>query len=373
MSPMRRGLLGVVVSACLSAGCGASGISNYVVADMERVRTSPGVADAAKLAPQEFALAENQRAAARKASHDGDEVSASLYAAQAVASYTDALVLARLARATVEKDRASADLVRDEARANKLAAERADAEHEADELEKNLTIAREMLTPATSGHADPAREAARLVAARALSAQARLLCGAARLVSPSLEGLDTLDKDIDALDRELSAGGKAAPIDVAARTRAACLGLLTLARRTSSSTAPADPDALLSDLSASGQFEPSRDERGVVVVLRGAFKGTTLTPAAGTALAELGRVSASHPAFAVQVVLHDASAPSPQDAAADTQRAQAAALALEAAGASAARVKAETAGARAPLVDPQDARHHDRNARLEVVFVSPSG
>jgi hypothetical protein len=366
-------LLAVATAALVLGGCGATGISNYVVADMERVRTSPGVDAAAKLAPEPFAKAELERADARKASHDGDEVSASLYAGQAIASYTDALVLARLARATIENDRASSDLARDEARANKLAAERGDAEHEAEELEKKLTIAREMLTPSLSGRADPAREAARLVAARTLAAQARLLCGAARLVSPSLDGLDALDKEVDQLDRGLKDTGKRADIDAAARTRAACLGLLTRARRTSAASPQAEPDTLLSELSASGQFEPSRDERGVVIVMRDAFKGTSLTARASTALAELGRVASSHPSFAVQIVVHDATAPTAEEAAADNQRGQAAALAIVAGGASAAHVKAETAGSRFPIVDPGDAAHRARNARLEVVFVSPSG
>jgi flagellar motor protein MotB len=362
------------VVALLLFGCGATGIKNYVVADMERLRASPNVHDAAVFAPQQVALAEAERAAAVKASHDGDEVSASLHAGQAIASYTDALALARLARATEEKDRASADLARDEARAQKLAAERTDAEHEATELENKLRIAQETLSPAPSGRADPEREAARLIAARALAEQARLLCGAARLVSPTLEGLDALDKEVDALDAQLAKRtGGATPIDAAARTRAACLGLLTRARRTSDAPPQAEPDTLLSELSASGQFEPSRDERGVVVTLREAFKGTSLSPAATSALAELGRIASAHPGFGVQVVLHDAAAPSAGEASADSQRAQAAAAAIVAAGAPATHVKAETAGARSPIVDPQDARHRARNARLEVVFVGPGG
>jgi len=363
----------VFAGALLITGCGATGVTNNFVADMERLHASPSVADGAKYAPQQFALAESERALAQKATRDGDDVAAGLYAGQAIATYTDALTLARLARATVEKDQASSDLARDEARAQKLAAERAEAEHEADQLEKKLKIAEETLAPATSGRADPQREAARLVAARALAAQARLLCGAARLLSPTLEGLAVLDKEVDALDAQIDKHVGGAPIDAAARARAGCLGLLTQARRTSDASPQTEPDALLSELSATGQYAPSRDERGVVVTLRDAFKGTSLTPGATTAIADLGRVAAAHPGFAVQVVVHDATAPSAAEATADTQRAQAAAAALVGAGAPAAHVKAETAGARAPLVDPQDARHRARNARLEVVFVSPSG
>jgi flagellar motor protein MotB len=365
--------LSVTGLALLSAGCGVSGVTNGTVANMERVRNSPSVRDGARFAPQEFELAENERVLSQKASRDGDEIAASLYGEQATASYTDAVVLARLARATIERDKASSDLARDEARAQKLAGERAEAELVADELSRKLRIAREALTPATSVHADPEREEARVVAARALVAEARLLCGAAGLLSASLDGLDALTKDVDALDTQLEKPGRGAgaPIDTAARARAGCLALLTRARRTSDASQQAEPDALLSELSASGQFEPSRDERGVVIVLRDAFKGTSISWPASKALAELGRVAVAHPGFAIQVVVHDATPPSASEASADVQRAQAAVAALVSAGAPVSHVKAETVGARAPLVDPQDPRHRARNARLEVVFVSP--
>jgi len=366
----------LVISTLLaSLGCGATGVTNNVVTDMERIRTAPDVREAGAFAQQEIALAENERAASQKASKDGDEVAAGLYAAQAIASYTDAVALARLARATRLGDDANADLSRDDARAHKLAAERAEAERDADELDKKLQISREALAPATSGRAAPEREAARLVAARALAAQARLLCGAARLLSPSLDGLDAATQDVTALEAQLDKPARGpTPIDAAARARATCLALLTRARRTSdASTTQAEPDVLLSDLSASGQFSPSRDERGVIVVLRDTWKGTALTPDGAQRLSDLGRVAVAHPAFAVQVVVHDATAPSPAESAQDLQRAKAAAAAIVSAGEPEARVKAETAGARAPLVDPMDARHRARNARLEVVFVSPGG
>lgn len=358
------------------AGCGASVVLSTPVLDMNRMKGSPDVQAAATLAPQEVALADNERLASEKATRDGDDVAASLYAAQAVASYTNAVVLARLARATRLADEASSDLARDDARAQKLAGERVEAEREADELDNKLQVAREALAPASSGHADPEREAARLVAARALAAQARLLCGAAGLLTPTLEGLDAAIADVNTLEARLDKGAAttkgAAAIDTAARVRATCLSLLTRARRAETGAAAlVEPDVLLSELSASRQFEPSRDERGVVVVLRDAFKGTGLTPDAAKELGELGRVAAAHPLFAVQVVVHDATQPTAAESAVDRDRAKSAAAAIVGAGEPEARVKAETPGARAPIVDPRDARHRGRNARLEVVFVSP--
>jgi hypothetical protein len=365
----------VLASALVFSGCGHSGTVNSALVDMERVRAAPATQQGALLAPQQFAHADEERALANKEAREGDATAASIHAARAVAAYTDALVLARLARATAETDDAKAALAVDEARAQTLTAERAQVEREADELEEKLQVAHAALAPVSSARADPAREAARRVAAHALAAEARLLCGAARLLSPSLDGLDGAEKDVDAIDAQLDKPKHAAvtPIDGAARARAACLGLLSRARRTSDATPQGDPDQLLSELSASGGWDPTRDERGVIVTLREVFTGTALSPSAAKAFGELGRIASAHPRFAVQIVIHDAVAPSPGEADADAQRARAAAAAMIAGGATEARVKPETAGARAPIVDPADARHRARNARVDVVFVSPEG
>src|SRR6185312_4482831 len=130
-------------------------------------------------------------------------------------------------------------------------------------------------------------------------------------------------------------------------------------------------DTLLTELSATGGWDPTRDERGVVVTLRGAFRGDALTDDGATRLANLGRVAAAHPGFAVQVVVHDAVQPSEKDET-DAHRADAAVKALVAAGTPAAHVKSELAGARAPTADPADAKVRGRNERLDVVFVAGS-
>jgi outer membrane protein OmpA-like peptidoglycan-associated protein len=70
------------------------------------------------------------------------------------------------------------------------------------------------------------------------------------------------------------------------------------------------------------------------------------------------------------VVVHDATAPNKAEAAADTERADAIVKALVAAGVNAERVKGETAGTRAPIVDPSDVGHRALNARVDVVFVT---
>jgi hypothetical protein len=234
-----------------------------------------------------------------------------------------------------------------------------------------------MLLPAPSGPADPQREAARRVAARALAVQARLLCASARLLSPQLAGLAEQDKALADLDQKLDQTTAAAPIDDAARARATCLHLLTLGRRTTAvgadgGVALSDADALLAELSASGGWDPSRDERGVIVTLRDLFSGNALTSDAATKLDKLGKVAAAHPTFAVQVVVHDAAPPSAAETVADKARADAIVKALVAGGANAAVTKGEIAGAGAPVVDPADGQNRARNARVEVVFIAPT-
>jgi outer membrane protein OmpA-like peptidoglycan-associated protein len=336
--------------------------------------------EAQSLAPQAFAIADQELKLARQAESSGDTLTAELHADRSLASYAHAVALARLARATAEE--ASANEARGSASelAQRYAAQRKAIDREAEDLDKQLRIARESQLPAPSGAADPEREKARVVAAQALVTQARLLCSASRLVSPQAQGLADAETAVTSLEKQLDSGAKAAaPIDPAARARAACLTVLTKARR--AAVADADPsDPLLAELSqasASGdkkrlELSPARDERGVVVTLRGAFQGTALTPEAEATLKDLGRVAAAHPGFGVQVVVHDAQPPSGAEAAANGKRGDALKKVLTDGGAAADKIKVEQAGARAPVIDPRDTKHQGRNARVEVVFVTKS-
>ncbi len=346
--------------------------------ELERVRTTEATKDAAAQAPEAYARAEQERDFARAAHAGGDDVAANLHAERAMAAYGHAAVVARLARAVA--DLAEAQKALDDATAQEqvLAASRAKLELEAQDLERRAEIARTRLLPAASGQADADREAARLAAARSLAVEARLLCGAARLVGPQATGLTEAQDEVDKLDARLTAGSAHAKgsarsevIDDAGLARAHCLDVLTRTRRATSRDEGGDADALLADLSASGGWDPTRDDRGVVVTLRSTFQGTKLTDDGEAKLESLGRVAAAHPKFGVQVVVHDAQPPSPKDDA-DARRADATVKALVAGGAATARVKAELAGARAPTVDPGDARLRARNERIDVVFVAGS-
>jgi outer membrane protein OmpA-like peptidoglycan-associated protein len=359
-----------------SIACAGANTANVGrVSDAERMRAGLGGHEAQTLAPQAFAAADQELRLAKEAQAAGDAVGADLHAERALATYNQAIALARLARATQDETAANEALARASEQAQKYAADRKATDREADDLEKKLRVAREAQLPPASGPADPERERARVVAAQALVTQARLLCSAARLVSPQAPGLADAEAGVTRLEKQVE-GAKGVTIDPAARARAACLTSLTKARRTAGPDSD-QADTLLGELSqagaapkSKGDLAPARDERGVVVTLRSAFKGEKLTPESEGSVKELGRVAAAHPTFAVQVVLHDAQAPSAAETALNQKRGEAIVQALVAGGVAGAKVKVEQAGAKAPVVDPKDARHRERNARVEIVFVS---
>ena len=367
-----------LLAACALVACGGAGAQSGIarVTEADRARAALEGKDAQTLAPQAFAEGDQALKAAREAEKAGDPEAADLLAERALAAYQHAIAVARLARATDEQAQASDVLGKKLEEAQRFGAARKSAEREADDLDRQLKIAREAIQPQASGPADPARERARVVAAQSLATQARLLCSAARLVSDKAPGLGEAETQLSELEKKL--GAAPAPIDAAARARAACLGALTKARRAGANPDTDAPDTLLGELSRAADpkspfdLAPARDERGVVVTLHGLFKGDALTTDATTALKELGRVAAAHPAFGVQIVIHDATPPSSAESSADTKRGEAVTKALTEGGAAAGKTKVEQAGARAPLFDPTDAKRRDKNARVEIVFVSAS-
>lgn len=364
----RAFLAAALALAC--AACGATQMRVAAIDDMERVRAGADTQDGARVAPELYARAEQERRISLEAHAHGDDVGATLHAQRAVSAYEHALVVARLARAQTELADAQKSLADASAQAQQVDASRAALEKQVQDLEGRLRLARERLMPAASDTATGDREAARLVAARSMATEARLLCDAAQLVASDAAGLGDANDALAKLDDRFAKRPHPAPIDDAARARAQCLDVLTRVRRAQGQADDAGAsDALLAELSAAGGWDPARDERGVVVTLHDAFTGPALAADAAKKLADLGRVATAHPGFAMQIVVHDATAPAAKDTT-DAKRADAAVQALVAAGAPAARIKSETAGAREPLVDPSDAKARARNERLDVVFVA---
>ena len=361
---LKRAIVGLVAAVMLAA-CGSVPMRVAALDDMERVRGSADAQEAARLAPELYALAERERRVALEQHASGDDVGASLHAQHAVAAYAHALVAGRLARATAERTDAQKSLDGTSAELQGIEASRAKLDAEATGLEERVRIARDRLLPAQSASATAEREEARLVAAGALALEAQLLCHATRLVTPGSAPDTAQDAELSKLQERIARRSRPAPIDDATRWRARCLESLTRARREAGDDASA-ADTLLAELSAAGGWDPARDERGVVVTLHAAFKGPALTPAAAARLTDLGKVAAAHKGFALQIVIHDAQPLRPKDDT-DTHRAEAVTAALVAGGA--ATVQTEQAGDRAPLVDPRE-RERARNERLDVVFVA---
>jgi hypothetical protein len=362
------GLFGLVGPALV--GCAGAPMHVAALDDLERVRAAPPARESATLAPEAYARAEQERRLALEAHAAGDDTLATIHATHAVAAYEHALVVVRLAKAAAEQADAQKALDDATTQVHELDAQRADLDRQATELEQRVQLERQRMLPAQSAPASASREAARLVAARSMAVEARLLCRAAHLVSADAPGLADAEAQRVKVDTALDKPAATVPIDDVAHARVACLEALTRARRAGAGGDEGRADALLAELSATGKWDPSRDERGVVVTLRGTFHGKDLADGIPDKLHELGRVAAAHASFALQVVVHDADAPAggaKDDT--DTKRGEAVAKALTDGGAIAAHIDTELAGARLPVVDPADRKLRPRNERVEVVFV----
>ncbi len=370
----RRGLGATGVPAVLAAlallgsvAC-ASQPPPRILGQVDAVRASPAAATARELAPQAFLAAEQLRTRSRTAADAGNLPAAQVLGEHAVAAYEHAFVLARLAsaeqrlaRASLEVERARKELAAIDEQQRRVAAE-------ADAIELRAQVLRDLEPLPTSGAAAPERERARRQAARSIVLQANLTCTATRLLSPEADGLAAAIDALSGLDRRLTDPGERAPIDDALRARSRCLELLTTVRRAppTGSPDPSAADALLAALSERGRQLVFRDDRGVVVLLRDPFDaGNSLTPAAAAEVAALGQVAREHAAFPVLVVGHG-----PGGAARSAGlRAERLAEALRRGGAP--RVEFALAGDALPLVDPGRRGAAERNSRYEIVFVAP--
>lgn len=364
---MRAWLVAIV---CLGlSGCAATLPRPQSLRDADTTREAPAVTAARARAPQAHAHAENLRQAAERALQDGDSARAQILGERALAAYEHAVVLARLADSEARRAKAAEALDHAQKRLDALDQQQRRALAEADALELRARVLRDTMPLPENAPSTPERERARLEAARTLSLEARLLCAAARLLKAEQPSLAARFQGLDQLDARLSEGALPAPIDTATELRSRCLSDLTLARRPRTEKAPESgaTDRLLEELSRAS-LDPVRDDRGVVVTLRGAFAATDdLATEASARLADLGRVAKQNPTFPLQVVLHTARGDGgPRQA----RRLERAASELKKAGA--ARVEPFLGGDRDPLVDPKRAGAALRNERLEVVFVSPT-
>lgn len=371
----------ILVSIALVAqGCTAIPTPR-VLDDIDHARESPSVLGAKRDAPAAFAVAEKLRDDAQAAFDAGDTASAQILGERALAAYEEAVALARVVRADKIRQGATADVDHEEARLAELEKEHQKIAADVAAIEDRLKVLRALEPVSPSGPAGPAREEARWQAVSSLQLGANLLCAAAQMLTQSRQAagsftapasLGEAKKALEELRTTLAEKPKAAPIDMATRARARCLAALTHVRRTAGDPkkAAGAGDALLEDLSAIGQGTPQRDDRGVVVTLRGIFDKDGLSAQGQKTLEAIAQVGKKHQRFPVMVVLHDVR---PLD---DTSRA----LGKSRGGKVVALMRSHLgdgqvaephlAGDAWPLVDPSGTSSQ-RNQRVDVVFVSP--
>jgi flagellar motor protein MotB len=192
---------------------------------------------------------------------------------------------------------------------------------------------------------------------------------AARLLGET-EGVSGALARLDQMEQQLAEGKAGNVLETATEIRSECLRLISRVRSRGAQgegkAASPPADMLLAELSAAGAA-PSRDDRGVSVVLRGLFSAAgSLTEAGRGELHRLAQVAREHPDFPVLVVGHTGSPATEADL---KQQLGTVTAELSAAGAS--RVEAQGVGQRQPLLPAGSPTARERNQRIELVFVAP--
>ncbi len=364
---MRTNSLALLAIALMLPSCGRPP-RPAALADADQVRQAPAITQAAEFAPQQLAHGDALRKQAEDAYEQGNLAKAAILAERTVVAYERAAVLARLARADLLVAEAELAIEETSQEQRKLDAERERLEADIASIEQLIRVVKDAqpLTPTPAG--DHSREMARLTAARSIVVDARLLCSAARLLRQPLEGLEPAQAEVQRLEQLLTQWPKPAPIDESLRARAQCLSLLTLARRSQRVSIPAD--MVLTELSQVPDLNPVRDERGIVVILRG---DVHRDPAVKAKIDAIASVANKHIQFPLQVVAHTRAKAPAATQSLTRERSQAVVHALEAAGIDKSRIEVLDAGAHRPIVhDPLPPPQNSKNDRIEVVLVAPA-
>lgn len=347
-------------------------------------------------APQAHAHALELEERAQQALSEGDPTAAALLAEHAIAAHEHAFVLTRLARAERRRLDAEAELAAQRLALGELHAQHQRLTAQAAGLELQAQVVRGALILPPYETAAPERQRARRRAAEALSTQGRLLCVGARMLGEK-ERVAPLVTRLDELDQQLAKGAGPKLLEAATDLRSSCLRLISEVRRRNFSASgevstgspsaaprpgtpslaaappagragsgPVPADLLLAELSAAG-VAPSRDDRGVSVVLRGAFgPDGNLTEGGRAELRRVGELAKAHPEFPLLMVGHSGYAKGGPDIERQLQ-----AVSSELAGAGIQRLEVQDVGERQPLLPPQAASARSHNQRIELVFVAP--
>jgi len=369
-----------VIVAVLLAACGGTPPPKSV-RDADEISRSPAVRAAHEDAPE--AVAEAQRALkhAHDADRDGRREEAARLGAEAAARFDLAILRARAAAAerriaTAERRIADSgqererhetgraaeerriEVLRHEAESRHvLEEERARAQTEEGGRAKRLPAAEQRL-----------REEAMRIAAGEARVRARMICLAGRALAEDAAAFDASIADKQsAAERAGRADDARADLDAGLAYRDACVRALEAVRATARATAEERSEvegAVFDAASAAGGLDPRRDERGVILTLRGLFgRGTALAPAGRAAAEKVAALVKERPA---RVVVEAHGGPD----AATRARAEAFAAALTAAGVDRARIGSAGFGTSRPILPAERGRSDPRDERVEVVIVA---
>lgn len=345
-----------------SVGCGRPPRPS-LLAEADRASRSPASADASTQVPQAFARADQLRRESQAAYERNEIAASSILAERALVAYERAAVLARIAKAAVVGETAKQELARWEEELRTLDAEQARLTADVEALEVRVKVLQDAEPIASTGKAEPEREAARRTAAREILVDARLLCAAARMIEPRATGADEADAEVSKAEAAIGTAGRPTAIDDARRARSRCLSLLTSTRRATSQAATVTADQILAELSAKGGLSPVRDDRGVIV----AMTPDQVAPRHPKgALEEAAAIAAAHPELPVLVVAWPRDPASAADQSKVRQTGEGVVSSLTSAGVKADRIKLEVAPTAYPSAKP---RRGPASERFELVFV----
>jgi hypothetical protein len=340
------------------------------VTQADAVAESKAASEAALYAPQAHAAAEKLQAEARTLYEDGRQEEASIAGDQAIAAYTEAFALARIAQASQRLRDAETSLSAAEVEMSRLDLLQSEVSKDADafEMRARVHLDTEVLEDVQS--LTPERAKARQLAAKQLAAEARLLCLATRLLDNDAPGLDETTNEIGKIEKDLSFGSVNKDLyPRAASVRSECLRELSSARRPVVEADPesAKSDRLFKELSETGRLFSYRDDRGVVVNIGDVLNDKAeLNKVASELLQLLGAVAKSHPDFPLLLVVHTSTRHETKRAALLGQTAE---TALKEGGAP--QVTVQTVDDAQPLVSDRVQGAKKKNERVEVVFVTP--
>lgn len=333
--------------------------------EADALAATPSSRNAAQLAPQAHARAEALRREAERAFTEGQPAEAGLLAERSLAAYEHAWVLARLATAEQRRVRAGSKRAADQAELERLQGQLALLRQRAASLEARasaeLVLASEASAPPEGLHQR------QLLAdgARALLAQARVLCACLRLAQPTRD-LSSLHMAMDAAATEVAADA-AASVGLAAAARAGCESALTQIATEALGASGLRSDQLLTALSRAG-LEPSQDARGVSVTLAAEDARWGDRAVDTHSLEVIAQVAGAHPRFALLLVGHAGRGADRARVEAWTKRLRAR---LEALGVPA--IDAVSLGGELPLTSPDLPGAGALNRRVEFVFVPGQG